>query len=305
MHSRCPFARPHSLVIKQEMDVMLEFEQYRPLLFSIAYHLLGSAMEAEDIVQETYLRYQTATDVQTPKAYLTTIATNLCLNQMQSARAKREQYVGTWLPEPMLTDDPASPLTPSAHLDRQESISMAFLVLLEELTPPERAVFLLREVFDYGYPEIALILEKNEAACRQLHSRAKKHLAEHRPRFQSTPEQHQTMLARFVQITESGDLDGLTALLAQDAVLWADGAGRTGAPTRPVQGRDAVARFLVGTLRFLPKNATSYSIEQVNGEAALVMRLEGRVSIIVLIELSEGGIQTIRAIGNPDKLKHL
>lgn len=283
---------------------MLEFEQYRPLLFSIAYHLLGSAMEAEDIVQETYLRYQTASDVKTPKAYLTTITTNLCLNHMQSARAKREQYSGTWLPEPVLTDDPASPLTPSAHLDRQESISMAFLVLLEELTPPERAVFLLREVFDYGYPEIALILEKNEAACRQLHSRAKKHLAEHRPRFQTTPEQHQAILTRFVQTTEDGNLEALTALLAEDAVLWADGAGRTGAPTRPVQGQDAVARFLIGTLRFLPQN-NAYSIEQVNGEAALVIRFEGQIGIIVLIELSEKGIQTIRAIGNPNKLRHL
>ena len=283
---------------------MDEFEQYRPLLFSIAYQMLGSAMEAEDMVQEAYLRYQSAVDVRSPKAFLTTVITRLCLNQLQSARAKREQYVGTWLPEPVRTGDSASPLTPSAHLDHQEAISMAFLVLLEQLTAPERAVFLLREVFDYGYPEIALILDKAEPACRQLHSRAKKRIAEHRPRFPLSPEHHRRMLERFVQAVEGGQLDSLTAMLAQDAVLWADGAGRPGAVTRPIHGQDSVARFILGTLRFLPDESTS-AVEEVNTEPALVIRVSGQPFLVMWIEPEGERVQTIRVIANPDKLRRL
>ena len=281
---------------------MDEFEQFRPLLFSIAYQMLGSAMEAEDIVQETYLRYQSATDVESPKAYLTTITTRLCLNQINSARAKREQYLGPWLPEPLL--DSSSPLIPGAQLDKHETISMAFLVLLEELTPPERAVFLLREVFDYGYAEIAQILEREEADCRQVYSRAKKHLADHRPRFSSSPEQHRQMLERFLQAVQGGQVDALTTMLAQDAVLWADGAGRPGAATRPVIGSNAIARFVQGTQRYLPENYVS-AIELVNGEPALVIRVEGKAFLVLMIELSGRRIQTIRAMGNPEKLTHL
>ncbi len=281
---------------------MDEFETYRPLLFSIAYQMLGSAMEAEDIVQETYLRYQKAVNVESPKAYLTTITTRLCLNQINSARARREQYLGPWLPEPLL--DSSSPLIPGVQLDKHETISMAFLVLLEELTPPERAVFLQREVFDYEYPEIAQMLEREEADCRQLYSRAKKHLSEHRPRFQSSPEQHRQMLERFLQAVQGGQVEALTTMLAQDAVLWADGAGRPGAATRPIFGSDSIARFVQGTQRYLPKNYTS-GIEQVNGEAALVIRVEGKAYLALLIELGGEGIQTILAMGNPEKLTHL
>src|SRR4051812_31252357 len=234
---------------------MDDFEQYRPLLFSIAYQMLGSAMEAEDIVQETYLRYQKASDVESPKAYLTTIATRLCLNQINSARERREQYLGPWLPEPVL--DAASPLIPGTELEKKEIISMAFLVLLEELTPPERAVFLLREVFDYEYAEIAQILEREEADCRQLYSRAKKHLAENRPRFTSSPEQHRQILERFLQAVQGGQVDALTMMLAQDAVLWADGAGRPGAATRPIFGSNSIARFVQGTQRYLPEKYVS------------------------------------------------
>ncbi|MBI1259082.1 MAG: RNA polymerase sigma-70 factor [Chloroflexi bacterium] len=281
---------------------MDEFETYRPLLFSIAYQMLGSAMEAEDIVQETYLRYQKAQDVESPKAYLTTITTRLCLNQINSARARREEYLGPWLPEPVL--DSSSPLIPGVEADKHETISMAFLVLLEELTPPERAVFLLREVFDYSYAEIAQILEREEADCRQLYSRAKKHLADHRPRFSSSPEQHRQMLERFLQAVQGGQVDALTSMLAQDAVLWADGAGRPGAATRPIFGSDAIARFVQGTQRYLPEHYAS-AIEQVNGEAALVIRVEGKPFLVLMIELGAEGITTIRAIGNPDKLKHI
>ena len=181
---------------------------------------------------------------------------------------------------------------------------MAFLVLLEELTPPERAAFLLREVFDYSYPEIAQILEREEADCRQLYSRAKKHLADHRPRFHSSPEQHRQMLERFLQAVQSGQVEALTSMLAQDAVLWADGAGRPGAATRPIFGSEAIARFVQGTQRFLPEKYTS-GIEQVNGEAALVIRVEGKGYLALMIELSGDRVQTIRAMGNPEKLTHL
>ena len=183
-----------------------QFEAHRPLLFSIAYRMLGSATEAEDIMQEAYLRYHAVSPeaIHSPKAFLSTLVIRLCLNQLESARAKREVYVGPWLPEPVLTG--AGDVTalnapvpsPSQHAELHESISLAFLVLLEQLTPVERAVFLLREVFDYKYAEIAEILEKDETACRQLFSRAKKHIAEHRPRFKSTPEKHRQLLSQFM-----------------------------------------------------------------------------------------------------------
>ncbi len=284
--------------------MMSEFEQYRPLLFSIAYRMLGSAMEAEDIVQEAYLRYQSAQDVQTPKAYLTTIVTRLCLNQLQSARVQREQYLGTWLPEPILTGDTVDASTPSARMDRQEAISMAFLVLLEALTPPERAVLLLHEVFDYSYHEIAAILEREEADCRQLYSRAKKHLADRRPRFPSSPEQHGKMLERFRHAIEEGTVEELTTMLAHDSVLWADGKGRIGANTRPIYGQTAIALFLHSSLRFLPPHAST-QVEEVNGEPALIIRSAGEPFVVIFVEVTDGQIQAIRAIGNPDKLKHI
>jgi RNA polymerase sigma-70 factor (ECF subfamily) len=283
---------------------MDEFEQYRPLLFSIAYQMLGSAMEAEDIVQETYLRYQKAQDVESPKAYLTTIATRLCLNQINSARERREQYFGEWLPEPVLTGDSASALIPGARLEQKETISMAFLVLMEQLTPPERAVFLLRDVFDYKYPEIAQILEREEADCRQLYSRAKKHLADHRPRFQSSPEQHRQILEQFTEAVQAGHVDGLTSLLAHDAVLWVDGAGRRGSPTRPIIGSEAIGQFAQGMVRLLPEAYTS-AVEEVNGEPALVVRVEGEAFLVMIAEVEGDRVQTIRAIASPDKLKHL
>jgi RNA polymerase sigma-70 factor, ECF subfamily len=205
---------------------METFETYRPLLFAIAYRMLGSAMEAEDIVQETYLRYQRASkdSIRQMKPFLTTILTRLCLDQLKSARAQRENYIGPWLPEPILTDDGAL-ITPN----KDDSISMAFLVLLENLSPPERAVFLLREVFDYDYPEIAQIIGKEEAACRQLFHRAKKHITEHRPRYKSSPEAHQQITLRFMQAITEGDVNGLVSLLADEVALWSDGGGKVGA----------------------------------------------------------------------------
>ena len=289
------------------------FESYRPYLFAIAYRMLGSAMDAEDMVQETYLRYQaTSPEAQESiislKAYLTTILTRLCLNQLQLAHRRREQYVGPWLPEPISTNRTtaaAISVDPEERLEMYESLSLAFLVLLEELQPIERAVFLLRDVFDYEYGEIAGFLGKSEVACRQAFSRAKKHLAQHRPRFTPSPETQREMLTSFIRAAQGGDMAALTTLLAEDVTLWADGGGKVrGAATRPLVGRDAVARFSMGTLRLAPEGY-ALEIAEVNGQPAMVVRVGGRPFAVVTIEVAAGRIQAVRAIGNPDKLGHV
>ncbi len=304
-----------------------QFETYRTQLFSIAYRMLGSAMDAEDIVQEAYLHAQsTPTEsINSYKAFLTTIVTRLCINQLHSAHHQRETYLGPWLPEPLLTADHPDLVNPENHAIEYDSISMAFLVLLESLKPAERAVFLLREVFDYDYPEIADIVRKNEPACRQLFSRAKKHITAKQPRFKSTPEKHRQMLESFLRAVEVGELTGLMSVLAEDVVLWADSGGKVkGAATRPVSGRDAVARFSLGTRRFLPGD---YRIEiaEVNGQPALIYRVEDRAFLILTIDLvpvgnalrakaapssdRDGSIEVeaqhicaIRIVANPEKL---
>src|SRR5438067_4431384 len=226
--------------------VVESFESYRPNLFAIAYRMLGSAMDAEDMVQETYLRYQTtpAEPIRSLKAYLTTIIIRLCMDQLQLARRKREVYVGPWLPEPILTTTTSASGDPEERVDREESISLAFLVLLEQLQPFERAVFLLREVFEYDYAEIAAMLGKSEAACRRSFSRAKLHLREHRPRFPASRETHRQLLSGYYQAVEAGETTALMNLLSENVILWADGGGKVKqAALRPIRGRDAVARF--------------------------------------------------------------
>ncbi len=284
-----------------------QFEQYRHLLFAIAYRMLGSAMEAEDMVQEAYLRFQAVPpdSIQSHKALLTTIITRLCLDHLKSARVQREAYIGPWLPEPILTaGDGASLTTPAARFSEYESISMAFLVLLEQLSPLERAVFLLREVFDYEYSEIAAIVKREEAACRQLYSRAKKHIAEHRPRFEPSPETHQRILSEFMHAVEAGEVDRFMSLLAEDVTWTADGGGKIAAAAHPLQGRAIVMRLLSGLIRMRPAS-TSYAIAQVNGEAALIIRVDGRVFSVFTIETDGQRIIAVRAIVNPDKLAHL
>lgn len=280
------------------------FETYRAYLFSIAYRMLGSVMDAEDVVQETYLRYQgsQAENIESLKAYLTTILTRLCLNQLQLAYRRRETYLGPWLPEPLVTGESFEQASPEQRVDEYESVSLAFLVLLEQLQPVERAVFLLREVFDYEYDEIAAFLGKNEAACRQSFSRAKKHLADHHPRFPAPRALHTQMLTSFIQAVQLGDMDSLMHMLADDVVLWADGGGKVkGAATRPIVGRLYVARFSMGTTRFLPEGA-QIEVEQVNGQPAVVVRTPERVYLVLSIEMVAQQIQTIRIIANPDKL---
>jgi RNA polymerase sigma-70 factor, ECF subfamily len=280
------------------------FESYRPYLFAIAYRMLGSAMDAEDMVQETYIRYQAASPqtIHSLKAYLTTILTRLCMDQLQLARRKRELYVGPWLPEPILTTEAPATSDPEKRVDTEESISLAFLVLLEELQPFERAVFLLREVFAYEFAEIADMLKKSEAACRRSFSRAKLHLREHRPRFPASPATHRELLTGYFRAVQTGEMTALMNLLSEEVTLWADGGGKVKqAALRPIVGRDAVARFSLGTRRFWPENAR-VELEEVNGQAALIIRAGGQVFSVLTIDVEEGQIQAIRIIANPEKL---
>jgi RNA polymerase sigma-70 factor, ECF subfamily len=261
-------------------------------------------MDAEDMVQETYLRSQTTppATITSLKAFLTTIITRLCMDQLQLARRKREMYLGPWLPEPILTAETPELANVEERVDTDESISLAFLVLLEQLQPVERAVFLLREVFEYDYAEIATFLGKSEAACRQWFSRAKKHLAEHRPHFPSSADTHRQMLTSFLQAVRAGEMTSLMNLLAEDATLWADGGGKVkGAATRPLHGRDAVARFSLGTRRFLPAD-TRVELAEVNGQLALIFRANDRAYLVLTIEVEAQRIQTIRLVANPEKL---
>ena len=283
---------------------MESFETYRTHLFSIAYRMLGSVMDAEDMVQETYLRYRATPPetIHSLKAYLTTILTRLCMDQFQLARRKRELYVGPWLPEPILTTEEAEMGDPEKRVDMQESISLAFLVLLEQLQPFERAVFLLREVFAYEFAEIATMLDKSEAACRRSFSRARLHLREHRPRFPASPQIHQQLLNGYFQAVQTGEMTPLMNLLSEEVTLWVDGGGRTRtAALRPIDGREAVARISIKTRRFWPENAR-FELREVNGQAALVGRADGRAWTVLAMDVEQGQIQAIRIIANPDKL---
>src|SRR6266496_4564195 len=286
---------------------METFESYRPYLFALAYRLLGSAMDAEDMVQETYLRYQTALpqSLHSLKAYLTTILVRLCMDQLQLARRKREQYVGPWLPEPILTEEIPEAADPQERVEKEESISLAFLILLEQLQPFERAVFLLREVFEYEFAEIATMLDKSEAACRRSFSRAKLHLREHRPRFPASPQIHQQLLNGYFQAVQTGETTALMNLLSEYVTQWADGGGKVKqAALRPIRGRDAVARFSLGTKRFWPENSRIEPGE-VNGQAALIIRTGEKAFAVFTIDVEQGQIQAIRIIASPDKLARI
>jgi RNA polymerase sigma-70 factor (ECF subfamily) len=278
------------------------FASARPTLFAIAYRMLGSVMDAEDLVQEAYLRWEMAkeTDVRSPQAYLTTIVTRLAINQLRAARTKRETYVGSWLPEPLVTEEP----TDSVEL--AESLSMAFLVLLERLAPVERAAYLLHEVFDFEYAEIARVLDKTEANCRQLVTRARKRIGSPHARFEADPAQAKRLVERFTEASFAGDLEGLIALLAEDITLWGDGGGKVpGGARRPVHGASNVARLALGFLRRLVPQEITVRPTEINGQAGFVAYVSGRPLSAVIFDIRDGRIQTIYAIGNPDKLQSL
>lgn len=283
-----------------------QFEPHRPRLFSIAYRMLGSAMEAEDMVQETYLRYHSVNveQLENPSAFLNTVITRLCMDHLKSARVKREKYIGPWLPEPVITTNNIM-FNPAQHTELEDTISLAFLVLLESLTPLERAVFLLRAVFDYTYDEIADITGQSLDACRQSYSRAKRHIQQHQQRFTPSPEEHTRILTSFMQAVTAGDVAGLTALLAEDVQHWSDGGGKTKAATRVVVGADKVSKLLSGVTRHAPP---TYRVEvkEVNGQPALVVYLTDDTPFgVVSVDIAGGKIQTVHFITNPDKLKAL
>jgi len=287
------------------------FETYRRYLFAIAYRMLGSAMDAEDMVQETYLRYLSTPPetIDSLKAFLTTIISRLCVDQLHLARRQREQYLGPWLPEPIITADDRQVISPEERVDREESISMAFLLLLEQLQPVERAVFLLREVFDYDYAEIASFLGKSEVACRQWFSRAKKHLGDRRPRFQASPETQKQMLIRFQQALQAGEMAPLVNMLAEDVTFWADGGGKVkGVATRLLSGRDVVASFLLSNSTVfrstLPADSRA-EMAEVNGQSALITRSGERTFAVLTIDVEAEQIKAIRFVANPDKLAHV
>lgn len=285
------------------------FQSHRRQLFAVAYRMLGSASDAEDVVQDAWLRYAAAqpADLRSPQAYLTTIVTRLCLDRLKSARAAREEYVGSWLPEPMLTDDRNAP---EQSVVLAESVTLAFMVLLETLSPEERAVFLLREVFDHEYDEIAVMLDTTPANCRQLFHRAKTRLAERRPRFRESADAKRGLVGRFVNALREGDGEALTSVLAEDVGFWSDGGGKVLAARRPVFGRDAVVQVLVGIRRTAPSigislDEVALDVVEVNNEPALVLRVAGRLDSVYTLSIEDDAIVAIRIVRNPDKLRFL
>jgi RNA polymerase sigma-70 factor, ECF subfamily len=284
-----------------------EFEHYRVLLFSIAYRMTGSASEAEDLVQETYLRYQgsESSEIVSLKAYLTTIITRLGLDYLKSARVAREEYIGVWLPEPLLTSEDGG--FPLAELEQQEALSLAFLRLLEALSPPERAVFLLHEVFDYPFSEIGSMLEKSPANCRQIFHRARQALQDKRARYDPEPQHQRQLLFSFLSASQAGDMAALTSLLAQDAVSWSDGGGKVQANLLPIHGQQAVARFWSFWLSGAYKNQRplTLTLAEINGSPAILFWEESSLVVVISLTLSTEGIEEIYAQLNPEKLAYL
>jgi RNA polymerase sigma-70 factor (TIGR02957 family) len=285
-----------------------EFDELRPSAFAIAYRMLGSVSEAEDVVQEGFLRLHRAREggerIESPPAYLATVVSRLSLDQLRSARVRREAYVGEWLPEPLLAnadDDPAR------KAEMADSLSLAFLVLLESLSPEQRAAFLLREVFDEPYDQIADIIGTSEQNARQLAMRARRHVEERRPRFEASREQREELASRFFAAVEEGDLEGLEELLAHDVVFRGDGGGKAPAAAHAVHGRAKVARLLIGGQHALARvGGFTTRREEVNGQpGALFFDREGGLISVAILDIAGGQIQGMSAIVNPDKLRHL
>jgi RNA polymerase sigma-70 factor (ECF subfamily) len=279
-----------------------QFEELRPYLFSIAYRMLGSAGDAEDIVQDAFLRWEGAeAEVESPKAYLSKIVTRLSLDHLKSARVRRETYVGPWLPEPLVEEKEPDA---AERTEQVETLSMAFLVLLETLTPMERAVFILRDVFDYEYAEIAEIVDRSEDSCRQIAHRAKQHIAARRPRFSTSPEKRKELTTRFLEACALGELEGLTALLSEEIVLMSDGGGKVRAARRPIVGSEKVARFVLGILKKAPEE-TAMRVVWVNGQPGVALYEREVPSSLLTLDVGDQGIFGINIIVNPDKLTAL
>jgi RNA polymerase sigma-70 factor, ECF subfamily len=284
------------------MNQVDTFEEHRRHLFGVAYRMLGSVSEAEDVVQDTWLRWRAAPaeEVRSPTSYLTTVATRLAIDRLRSAQRRREEYVGPWLPEPLVTED-----DPATTAELADSLSMAFLLVLERLNPVERAVLLLHDVFGYDYDEVARIVERTPANCRQIASRARGHLTGERPvRPRPAQEDEQRLAFAFAAAAGAGDLTTLEGLLAEDVVLWSDGGAARRAARRPVVGRDRVARFIVNVAQRAPVDGT-FEYVHLNGEPAVIVRTPEGPSMTWSVELVDGAVHAIHAIVNPDKLRHL
>lgn len=284
-----------------------DFSTLRPLSFSIAYRMLGSVADAEDVVQEAFLRLHRTLEggavVESPKAFLAAVTTRLAIDHLRSARVKRESYIGAWLPEPIVEERESGM---ERHAEMAESLSMAFLTILETLSPVERAVFLLREVFDYGYDEISEIVEKTPQNCRQLFARAKSHLDSGKPRFEASREKQQQLADRFFEACEHGEVADLLDLLAKDSAFYGDGGGKANAILQPVLGQDRVARLIHGLFIKGKQIGIELRRVEVNGQpGALVLDRQKRLINVFALEIVEGHIAAIRSVINPDKLRHL
>jgi RNA polymerase sigma-70 factor (ECF subfamily) len=281
------------------------YDELRPLMFSIAYRMLGRVAEAEDIVQDAFLRYQQALGqgsaaIGSPKAYLSTVTTRLAIDHLRSARVRREQYVGEWLPEPLVTDEGMR------RADDADTLSMAFLVLLERLTPTERAVFLLHDVFDYGFDEVADIVGKSETNCRQLAVRARLHVDRNRPRFETSQQRRDELASRFFEAVSEGDMDGLVSLLAADVVVYGDGGGVAPSWPAPILGRERVSKLLLAIGHQAHELGLVLQPTEINGQpGARVLDGEGRLTNVISLEIAEGAVQAVRSVINPEKLGHL
>lgn len=274
------------------------FEEWRSLLFGIAYRMLGSAADAEDVLQEAAIKWLRRRDdeVESPRAYLVTIVTRLCLDQLGSARVTRETYTGPWLPEPVVSDE-------TAAAEQADTLSLAFLVLLEELTPPERAAYLLHDIFGYSFEEVSQSLGRSPAACRQLGARARRHVDERRQRFDADLRHGRELTDQFLTACATGDLSGLLALLSNDVVLWTDGGGKVRAALRPIVGPHRTSRFLIN----IAKRGTLGAPQPIvlNGQPATVFVQDGAVTSALAFDIRDGLIVGIRAVNNPDKLERL
>ncbi|MCC3302703.1 RNA polymerase sigma-70 factor [Arthrobacter sp. zg-Y895] len=281
-----------------------EFLALRPLLFSIAYRILGSVSEAEDVLQNTWLRYEAYPgEPRSPKSFLSTAVTRSSIDVLRSARVQREEYVGTWFPEP-LVDDPYE--DPARAAELADSVSLAALLLLERLSPLERAVFVLREVFDFGYPEVASAVGRSEAACRQLAVRARDHMAAGRTRFAADRTEHSELAARFFDALRDGDIAGLQKVLASDVSMVGDGGGNAPQLARPIIGAANVARLLAAVFPRMVRLDITIEQHEINRQPGAIVRdRDGRVLTTVVLDMLDGRIQAIRSVINPDKLRHL
>lgn len=280
------------------------FEEHRPDLFRLAYGMLGRVSTAKDTVQEAYLRWQKQDpeQIDSPEAYLSTIVSRLCLDEIKSAKNRREQYIGPNLPEPVMTTDNS----PEDDLELAELLSMAMHVVLEQLTPVQRAVFILREIFDYDYASIAEMINKSEAHCRKIAQRARDQIREKKPHFDEKPKENHELIAAFTEAVQGGDLSEIENMLAKEAILYSDGGGKVTAARKPVKSASKIAKFLLGIQKQVPENSEwRLELTDINGEPGMVVWLDGELYNAWSFHIEDGKIESIYVVLNPDKLKHL